>query len=207
LGFKAQAPYYNNYKNYFELAKWIKDNTKKDAVVCVRKEGLFYLKANRYVTTFKKTLDLEEQIEYLKSKDVDYVVIDQLGFSSTYRYLYPTVERYPNKFKIIKELQNPNTYLMEFKPELGYWGEWKNNKRNGYGSYTWEDGQKYVGLWQNDVRHGKGILNFNNGEQLSGNWEQGKLNGKVYKLSNTGKVIEVSLYKDNKKIKILGTKK
>ncbi|WP_375241902.1 phospholipid carrier-dependent glycosyltransferase [Lacinutrix sp.] len=200
---QAQGVYTNNYQNYFALADWVKKNTEDNAVTSVRKEGLFYLFSKKPVTNYKKTLNREEQIEYLKSKNVNYVVIEQLGFSSTNNYLLPTINRYPNKFKIIKELKNPNTYLMQFLPSLGYSGDWKNEKRNGLGTYVWEDGQKYTGHWKNDVRHGKGAVYFKNREIISGVWINGKLEGEVIKKTKDGKILEKSIYKNNEKVKVI----
>jgi len=201
LKLQAKAEYADNYKNYFALAEWIKKNIPESSVTSVRKEGLFYLFSKKNVTGYQKSLDKEAQIAYLKSKHVDYVVVAQLGYSSTSKYLIPTIDRYPKKFKIIKELKNPNTYLMQFLPELGYTGAWENNKRNGLGTYVWEDGQKYTGYWKNDIRHGKGVVSFKNGEKLEGVWNEGKLNGEVIKKDKNNLVIEKSFYKNNVKIK------
>ena len=55
----------------------------------------------------KNTLDMEEQISFLKRNETDYVVLEQLGYSSTNRYLYPVIKRYPNKFKLIKHIKSP----------------------------------------------------------------------------------------------------
>ncbi|MCH2194357.1 glycosyltransferase family 39 protein [Kordia sp.] len=200
LNEKATLEYADNYKNYFALAEWINKNADKDAITVVRKEGLFYLFSKKNVTSYQKTLDKEAQIEYLKQKKVAYVVVEQLGYSSTSKYLVPVIDRYPNKFKTVLQLPNPNTYLMKFTPELGYWGDWKNEKRNGLGTYVWEDGQKYIGQWKNDVRHGEGAVFFNNGESLKGIWENGKLNGEVVKKDRNGTIIEKSIYRNNKKI-------
>lgn len=203
LKHQAKSDYATNYKNYFTIANWIDKNTESNSVTCVRKQGLFYMFSNKYVTNYKNTLDKEEQIEYLKNKNVDYVVIEQLGYSSTYKYLLPVIDRYPEKFKIIKELKNPNTYLMQFLPELGYSGDWKDEKRNGFGTYIWEDGQKYVGYWKDNLRHGKGVVYFKNGEFIEGTWVLGKLNGLVIKKDSKGYFLEKSMYKDNIKLKIL----
>lgn len=203
LKMKAQGAYANNYKNYFTLADWVRINTPENAVTSVRKEGLFYLFSKKNVTNYLKTSDKEAQIEYLKSKNVNYVVVAQLGYSSTSKYLVPAIDRYPNKFKVIKEFKNPNTYLMEFLPELGYWGTWENGKRNGLGTYVWEDGQKYEGYWKNDVRHGKGTVYFKNGERISGVWENGKLHGEAIKRAKNGEIIEKSLYENNIKVKVI----
>ncbi|MFK7748677.1 MAG: phospholipid carrier-dependent glycosyltransferase [Kordia sp.] len=203
LKLKAETEYADNYKNYFALADWIKENANATSVTAVRKEGLFYLFSQKNVTNYKKTLDKEAQLEHLKAKNVDYVIVAQLGYSSTSKYVVPVIDRYPNKFKMIKQLQNPNTYLMQFVPELGYSGDWKDDKRNGFGTYVWEDGQKYVGQWKDNVRHGKGIVSFKNGEQLEGVWINGKLNGEVVKKDKNNVVIEKSNYKDNVKIEVI----
>ena len=202
---QAIAPYANEYKNYFELATWIAENTTDETVTCVRKEGLFYLFSKKYVTNYLKITDREAQIEHLREKNVDYVVVEQLGYSSTVRYLVPIIDRYPNKFKVIKELPNPNTYLMQFLPEYGYSGSWENEKRNGFGTYVWEDGQRYEGNWKNDVRHGKGTVYFANGESLSGTWNNGKLEGEAVKKDANGRVLERSIYHNNQKIQVIET--
>lgn len=199
----ATFVYSDNYKNYFALADWVKENASDSSITAVRKEGLFYLFSKKYVTNFQRTPDREAQIEYLKEKKVNYVVVDQLGYSSTSNYLVPAIDRYPNKFKTVKFLSNPNTYLMKFTPELGYWGDWENEQRNGFGTYLWEDGQKYEGNWQDNVRHGMGKLYFSNGEVLEGTWKQGKLDGEVVKKDKNGKIIERSTYKNNEKVAVL----
>lgn len=37
-----------------------------------------------------------------------------------------------------------------------YEGEWKDNKRNGYGVEWHPDGEKYCGNWVNNVKCGRG---------------------------------------------------
>jgi 4-amino-4-deoxy-L-arabinose transferase-like glycosyltransferase len=192
-----------NYQNYFALADWIKENAADDAVTVARKEGLFYLFSQKNVTNYQRTLDLEAQIEDFKRKKVTYVVVDQLGYSSTSKYLLPAIDRYPNKFKIIQQLPNPNTYLMKFQPALGYWGNWENDKRNGFGTYVWEDGQKYEGNWKDNLRHGEGTVYFQNGESLSGVWQHGKLNGEVIKKNTNGVIVERSIYQNNEKVQVI----
>jgi len=71
--------------------------------------------SNKFVTSYKYTLIPEEQIGYLKSTGTDYVVFENLDFSSTRRYLLPAIKKYPEKFKKIKAI-----------PEV-----WKDNKKMG----------------------------------------------------------------------------
>lgn len=81
----------------------------------------------------------------------------------------------------INELRQPNgkgtMKYSDGKEYIGYWvggiqqgqgkmiydngvyeGEWQNGKRNGKGTYTWNDGKKYEGSYENDVRNGKGVF-------------------------------------------------
>jgi hypothetical protein len=57
-----------------------------------------------------------------------------------------------------------------------YDGDYKNNKRQGQGTYFfWVDGSKYIGAWENDMKNGQGILYDKNGKILkSGMWQNGK---------------------------------
>ncbi len=198
----SKAEYPNNFKNYFEIAEWVNMNTPDTSVTCCRKGQLFYLHSEKKVSNFKNTLDIEEQIDFLKKNGTDYVVLEQLGYSSTNRYLYPAVQRYPNKFKVIKHIKNPDTYLLKFSPDLGYTGEWVNNQRSGYGTFVWENGMTFAGNWEKNVRNGQGTLYFSDGRQLEGNWEDDKLHGPAMIKSKEGIIIERCEYQHNKKIKI-----
>ena len=200
---QAKGTYVGKFNNYFEMAIWVRENTPKESVTCSRKGQLFYLYSNRYVTGYKSTFDKEDLVQYLIDAEVDYVVMEQLGYSSTGRYLYPAINRYPEKFKVIKHLKDPDTYLMEFLPDLGYWGEWKDDKKNGHGTYAWTNGQKFEGIWKDGARNGEGILHFPNGQQLEATWTNDILNGEAILRSKEGKVIERSIFKNNVKVKVL----
>ncbi len=58
-----------------------------------------------------------------------------------------------------------------------YVGEWKDNKRQGYGVWTRPDGTKYVGEWKEDKPHGQGKLTTPDGSVYVGEWRNGKRNG------------------------------
>lgn len=62
-----------------------------------------------------------------------------------------------------------------------YSGEWKGDKKEGYGTKTWEGGNKYEGEWVGGMRHGKGALwVVQDGElkkQYSGDWAFDKREG------------------------------
>ena len=65
-----------------------------------------------------------------------------------------------------------------------YLGEWRNNKRHGQGTYTWDRGRsyKYVGEWRNGKRHGHGTftpgpLSIFAGDKYVGEWRNNKRHG------------------------------
>ena len=51
-------------------------------------------------------------------------------------------------------------------------------KKNGQGTYTWSNGDKYIGICANDEWHGEGINIFASGERYEGSFAFGKWNGK-----------------------------
>ena len=95
-------------------AKISKNSIGADAIVACRKPNMFYLYANRRTVVYAFTSDSEELIEDLEEKEVDYVVLEQLGYSSTGRYLAPAVGAHPHRFTRVYNLDDPATWVMEF---------------------------------------------------------------------------------------------
>ena len=56
-----------------------------------------------------------------------------------------------------------------------YMGEWKQDKRAGYGTSQRSDGYQYAGEWHNNKRHGYGSLTYPNGQKEEGKWKQNML--------------------------------
>ena len=171
----ADLPYPMNYNNYLFIAKWAKTNTPEDAIICCRKDQLFYLFSNRKTMRYKNTLDKEELIKNLNTKKVSHVVLDQLGFLSTPRYLYPAIQRHQEKFVTINHQKNPDTYLFEFKNQMGYTGAWKNDMKNGNGTFVYDNGESFSGIWKNNKRNGKGTYFLLNGDSIQGIWRDDSL--------------------------------
>lgn len=220
---RANGVYISKFKNYFDIATWANRDLPREAVVSCRKGQLFYLYANRWVAGFRNTLDKEELIGKLKDNGVTHVVLDQLGYSSTSRYLYPAIKKYPGKFKVIHQLKNPDTYIMEFLPDMGYTGEWngdkkhgqgvfrwangmsyegdwQNNKRTGHGVFSWPNKQVFEGQWLNDKRNGPGSLKMPDGSRMEGVWTNDVLNGRVKLYDKDGKLKETATFKNNQKV-------
>jgi len=112
-----KAPFPPPYNNFFSIARETRKNVSANTIICSRKPGLFYIYGRTYVCSYKWTTDAIELVKGLIDSNVDYVVLEQLGYSSTYRYLYPAIEKYPDLFVPTLYLPNPDTYLLRFEKE------------------------------------------------------------------------------------------
>ncbi|XP_070575783.1 junctophilin-1-like [Ptychodera flava] len=56
-----------------------------------------------------------------------------------------------------------------------YMGEWKQDKRAGYGISQRSDGMRYEGEWQNNRKHGYGITTYPDGSREEGKWKNNQL--------------------------------
>lgn len=56
-----------------------------------------------------------------------------------------------------------------------YMGEWKNDKRSGFGISERSDGLKYEGEWYGNKKYGYGVTTFNNGEKEEGKYKNNVL--------------------------------
>ena len=103
-----------NWKNYFEAGEWIKNNTDPNVRISCRKPFLIHAITNRktggYVFESPEAI-----IADFEKRNIDIVILDQLGFSSTARYLYPAIEAHRNRFDVIHIVRNPDTYILRFK--------------------------------------------------------------------------------------------
>ncbi len=51
------------------------------------------------------------------------------------------------------------------------------NCENSFGTYIWQNGEKYIGYWQNSQRSGLGTNYYVNGSVFYGNWQNNLRNG------------------------------
>jgi hypothetical protein len=59
-----------------------------------------------------------------------------------------------------------------------YEGDWKYNKRDGFGVETWTDGDSYSGEWKEDMWHGKGLIIWaSKGDKYEGEFKENMLEG------------------------------
>jgi len=54
-----------------------------------------------------------------------------------------------------------------------YVGQYKEDKKHGYGVFIWPDSRKYEGFWSNGKQHGYGIMVIS-GVKKFGEWKNGQ---------------------------------
>ena len=58
-----------------------------------------------------------------------------------------------------------------------YVGNWVNMKRKGFGTNYWVNGEWYRGDWQDDLKNGQGTYSYKNGDKYVGAWKNDKQDG------------------------------
>lgn len=185
----ATMDYQQEFRHYLEAAKWVEENSAEDAVISCRKGNLFHMFSNRSVTGYRRSTSEEQVLQGWEENGVDFVILDELGFGSSSRYFKPVMKKYPDKLLIVKQIEGSKTFVAQFLPELGYWGEFRNGKRNGFGSYRWANGQCFDGRFSGGLAHGQGELNYSDGRVLKGNWDRGRISGQVMLYDTHGRLL------------------
>ncbi len=112
---EAKMPFLPAFENYFTIAKEMQKQVPKNTICCCRKPELFmYFAPNVYAVNYAYSTEPNKVIQDLIDKKVDYVVLEQLGFGSTGRYLYPAIMANQELFGLVWQLPEPDTYLLKF---------------------------------------------------------------------------------------------
>lgn len=114
LSMEAKGSYAPSWQNYFKIADYAKKNLKDTDIIACRKPQLFHIKSDRFTTLYPYLTDHQEAIKTLEDKNISYVVVDALGYSSTSKYLVPLIQNNPYMFRQVLHLENPDTYLFQF---------------------------------------------------------------------------------------------
>lgn len=57
-------------------------------------------------------------------------------------------------------------------------GDWDDDVKHGYGTYTYINGDTYEGEWNNNLRHGQGTYTYSSsGVKYVGSWVNGRREG------------------------------
>lgn len=114
ISVKAKQPYPSAFANYFTIAKEMQKQLPDNRVCCRKPEFFTYFAPDLYAVNYLYSTEPEEVIRDLIEKNIDYVVLEQLGYASTVRYLYPAIQANEELFDLVWKLPNPDTYLLRF---------------------------------------------------------------------------------------------
>lgn len=122
---EAQKPYPAAFSNYFSIAEFAAKNMPESVQFATSKPALWYLFAERRATRIPSEADPAAFMARLESEGVTHVVVDQLGFGSVGRYLAPAYQAYPERFELVAQLPEPDTYIFALRPPASSQGEGK----------------------------------------------------------------------------------
>ena len=172
-----------NASNFLSAARFCGDSLAEDARVVNRKPELFYMFSHfRSSSSFSYYAEPDTIYNMLCRDSIDYVIIDS-WFRHAYVTLYPCVQKYPEKFKLVKKFGevdtvrhiNP-TLIFQFNDKWGYQGDMKNGVREGQGVLNMQDGRSYKGAFANNLPNGYGTIYDANGKAVAaGIWKDGAL--------------------------------
>lgn len=203
---EAQEPYRNmakysykkisddqNYLNFFEALDWCKENLSDSARMICRKPELYYMYSGfKKSVSFPYYAEVDTVMSYINKVKATHLIMDN-WFKHAYVTLYPAVKKYPDQFKVIHKIGEADSvkktnpvYIIEYNPEWGYHGELVDGKKEGKGSYIYQDGRKYIGFFKNDLPNGEGEFYNSEGTlQFKGTWKDGNyLTGKGFSYYN-----------------------
>lgn len=112
----AQEKFPPQFTNFFSMGKYLAKHA-PDAIVCSRKPELLYATTGMRGVKYLEREDTALMLQDMLDKKVDYVILEQLGYGSTYRYLLPCLQKHPDVFTIVAQAKNPETYLFVFEKQ------------------------------------------------------------------------------------------
>ena len=82
-----------------------------------------------------------------------------------------------------------------------YVGEYKEGKVHGQGTHTYADGSKYVGEWKDNKSNGQGTSTWANGDKYVGEWKDNNMEGNGTYTQSNGNIYHSGLWKANRPYK------
>ncbi|MDR1974852.1 MAG: hypothetical protein LBQ31_09330 [Bacteroidales bacterium] len=114
---KSYPPSFNNYVSVAKHIKAMSEQEKGTPLVCCRKGSILSYYSGAFTCNYTFTSNDTILIRNLIKAAPNYVVIDQLGYSSTGLYLVPAVQKNPEIFLFVINTPEPTTYLLRFNRE------------------------------------------------------------------------------------------
>ncbi|MDR0926846.1 MAG: phospholipid carrier-dependent glycosyltransferase [Ignavibacteria bacterium] len=110
------------FQEYLQAIQWVDQNIyskNPDAIVATRKPDIYYTYCNHRPSNFPAMgTEPDSVYNYFKKYKVNYVILDT-WYAHAYSTEAPAAMKYPDNFKIIHQLGNPEkpTYILEFIPD------------------------------------------------------------------------------------------
>jgi len=73
---------------------------------------------------------------------------------------------------------NAIRYIVDIRNSSDETGCIRGDCENGYGTYSWISGAKYVGFFENGKKNGQGAYCFPDGKRIEGVWDNGQFVGR-----------------------------
>jgi len=170
--------------DYVEACKFCENNLPDSILVVTRKPEIFKEYSDKKSITFPWNAEPDSMMLYLKNNSATHVILDE-RYHYSYVTLYPAVQKYPEKFKVIHVIgvtdtvsKRKPTYVLEYNDLWGYFGERVDGKKTGEGYEVFQDGRKYVGQFENNLPNGFGTLYDPHGKVIvKGKWQNGAFVG------------------------------
>ena len=110
---KGKAEYEPRWHNYFKAGQWLRSHGEPGQIVACRKPYWMHVVSGlpTIVYPFKPP---SEVIDIMQQREVAYVVVDQIGFSSTPRFLIPAIRENNERFRGLWHAPGPDTYVLAF---------------------------------------------------------------------------------------------
>lgn len=105
------------FAQYKSASQWVARNSGQEDIIACRKGEFTYLFSGRKCIRYKYSLNTKDIIDQFIENNVKYVIVDQLGFSSTPRYLVPAIQENPEFFNLVYVTPKPENYIFEFRHE------------------------------------------------------------------------------------------
>ena len=108
----SRADYPPAWSRYYQAGQWLKEHTNESAIVLCRKGYWMYIVSGRRAVGFPFE-DPSAIMAHMEQQEVDYVVLESLGFAQTARYLAPAVNEHMDRFSIAWKDETVPTYVLK----------------------------------------------------------------------------------------------
>lgn len=113
LAHAARGDYLPAWRNYYDAGLWLRGNAPADAIVSCRKAYWMHVVAGRRTCTYAFD-EPAAVLADLERQGVDYVVVEQLGYAHTGRYLVPAIASAQQRFRVVWHGADPETWVFSF---------------------------------------------------------------------------------------------